>query len=101
MQDYGPDNQFAYMQGECYDKVVDKYTYRICPYGLASQLEGGRTTSLGSFEELVALDGSAQMSFSKVSSFDCCIKHSTGFAFIQNLISLLRLVLCEHTIFSR
>lgn len=68
IQDYGPDNQFAYMQGECYEKVVDKYTYRVCPFGKASQIEGGQATSLGSFEKLSVSNGFVHMAFTNVSS---------------------------------
>lgn len=30
--------------------MVDKYTYRVCPYARAEQVEGGSATSLGSWK---------------------------------------------------
>ena len=49
MQDYGPDDIFAYLQDQCYDYALDKYTYRVCGFGKVSQLDGGASTNLGSF----------------------------------------------------
>lgn len=47
--DYGPDAAFAPLADRCVDAVVDKYTYRVCPYGRAEQLDGASPTSLGSW----------------------------------------------------
>jgi hypothetical protein len=49
VQDYGPDDMFAHMQGECVEMTIDKYTYKVCPFGQATQVEGGSATSLGTF----------------------------------------------------
>lgn len=47
--EYGPDDAFLPLHGKCYKTEVDKYVYEACPFGSASQKEGGSSTSLGSF----------------------------------------------------
>lgn len=36
-QDFGPNGVFAPLLGQCFQAVVDKYTYKVCPYGDANQ----------------------------------------------------------------
>jgi protein kinase C substrate 80K-H len=48
-QDYGPDDMFVYAEGECAEKQIDKYTYKVCAFGKATQAEGAGSTSLGTF----------------------------------------------------
>lgn len=47
--EYGPDDAFLPLHGNCYQIQVDKYVYEACPFGSAQQKEGGSTTSLGAF----------------------------------------------------
>ena len=49
LQDYGPSDVFASMQDECFEKVIDKYTYKVCVGGKAVQKEGTGETNLGTF----------------------------------------------------
>lgn len=69
MQNYGPEDQFAYMQGECYEIKIEKYTYRVCPFSKAAQVDAGRDTSLGAFQELRISSDGAEMQFANVRSF--------------------------------
>jgi len=46
--DFGENNQFLKFYGQCFKKVIEKYTYEICPYGQAKQDH----TSLGNFHGL-------------------------------------------------
>jgi protein kinase C substrate 80K-H len=48
--DYGPEGAFAALVDRCVDAFVDKYTYRVCPFQRAQQLEGSSPTSLGSWD---------------------------------------------------
>ena len=66
VQDYGAEGQFAYMQGECFETKIDKYTYRVCPFDKAVQVDGGRETSLGTFQKLAIASQSAEMQFANV-----------------------------------
>lgn len=49
--EYGPDDAFLPLHGNCYQIQVDKYVYEACPFGSAQQKEGGSTTSLGAFSK--------------------------------------------------
>lgn len=54
--DYGPKDIYIPLSEACVEGFSDKYTYRICPYGDATQKEGSHSTTLGSwsgFEGLV------------------------------------------------
>lgn len=51
-RNYGPDNQFAHMDGKCYDVQVKQYTYEVCPFVNAKQKEGQSSTSLGNWDGL-------------------------------------------------
>lgn len=46
-QSYGPDDVFAVLGDHCVEAPVEKYTYRICPFQNAEQLDGGKSTLLG------------------------------------------------------
>ncbi|CAD7696861.1 unnamed protein product [Ostreobium quekettii] len=46
-RDYGPENEFLYLAGNCYDAVENQYTYSICPFDKATQKEGSHSTNLG------------------------------------------------------
>lgn len=35
--DFGPDNAFYRLKGQCYDVKVNQYTYTACPFGTARQ----------------------------------------------------------------
>lgn len=47
---YGPDAVWAALEGACFQAPADKYTYEMCPYGGAKQLEGGSSMNLGRWE---------------------------------------------------
>ena len=52
--EYGPSNVFLSLAESCVETNIDKYQYKICPFGDAFQVENGRNTRLGSwngFEE--------------------------------------------------
>lgn len=45
---YGPDDVYAPLADRCIETKVDKYTYRVCPFKEAEQVEGEHGhTSLG------------------------------------------------------
>lgn len=48
MQDYGLDNVYAALAEQCFNLLVEKYTYKVCMFVKASQVEA-KETSLGSF----------------------------------------------------
>jgi len=52
MRDYGVDNIFAHMDGQCFELHVKQYVYEVCPYSKAAQKENGSGTSLGSWDSL-------------------------------------------------
>lgn len=47
--DFGPDNCFQVLEGNCYELKTNEYKYQLCPFDKTtqSQLHGGSTTSLG------------------------------------------------------
>ena len=59
--DWGANNEFAYMIGECFEVQVTEYTYKVCPFDNAKQGH----TSLGNFEGFVGKKGNkyTQMKF--------------------------------------
>lgn len=65
MQDYGPDHVYAALAEHCFELLVEKYTYKVCMFVKADQVES-RETSLGTFSECV--DGCSTMKYTKV----CC-----------------------------
>ena len=69
MQDYGPDDMFVYLEGECIEQKIDKYTYKVCPFGSASQNEGAASTSLGTYHGLQ--DDNTVMRFENVRIQSC------------------------------
>ena len=46
--DFGEDNKFVTLYGECFKKVIEKYTYEVCPFGSAKQDH----TNLGKYKGL-------------------------------------------------
>uniref|UniRef100_A0A0D6QX17 Glucosidase 2 subunit beta n=1 Tax=Araucaria cunninghamii TaxID=56994 RepID=A0A0D6QX17_ARACU len=46
-QDHGNDGEFYTFYDQCFEHKENKYTYKICPYKEASQIEGHSTTTLG------------------------------------------------------
>ena len=48
--DGGPDGVYLSLAGQCFELPVDGYTYKMCPFGQASQEPGG--TSLGKWAGL-------------------------------------------------
>lgn len=53
-EDYGDDNEFFALRDKCFSIKVQKYTYEMCPYKNAQQLEGSAThgTRLGTWQGL-------------------------------------------------
>jgi protein kinase C substrate 80K-H len=49
--DYGKYNVLEPLHGKCFEIAVQQYTYKICPYDKASQIEKGRPTDLGKFDK--------------------------------------------------
>ena len=43
-RDYGPEDAFLALEGQCFSTVAEKYTYEVCPHGAAAQKEGGSHT---------------------------------------------------------
>lgn len=60
--DWGANNEFAYMIGQCFEVQVTEYTYKVCPFDNAKQGH----TSLGNFDGFVGKKGNkyTQMKFS-------------------------------------
>ena len=58
-EDYGDDNEFYALRGKCFSTKVQKYTYEMCPYKDAQQLEGSAThgTRLGTWQGLERHNG--------------------------------------------
>ncbi|CAI9108200.1 OLC1v1007751C1 [Oldenlandia corymbosa var. corymbosa] len=50
-QDFGPEKEFYSFYGQCFETQQNKYTYKLCPYKQASQVEGHSTTRLGTWEK--------------------------------------------------
>lgn len=50
--DFGKDNIFIPLSEACIEAFKDKYTYEICPFGSANQVEGGSRVSLGKFSRM-------------------------------------------------
>ncbi|KAH7299731.1 hypothetical protein KP509_24G026500 [Ceratopteris richardii] len=49
-QDFGKGGEFFSLYGQCYELQMNKYTYKICPFKNAVQMEGRSTTSLGMWD---------------------------------------------------
>lgn len=49
--DFGPNFEFAYLYGQCYDLTTSEYIYRICPFNRVTQKPkfGGSETNLGAW----------------------------------------------------
>lgn len=46
---YGPDDAYAKLADTCIDAKIEKYVYKVCPFSNAEQVDGGRSTGLGSW----------------------------------------------------
>lgn len=55
-QSYGPDDVFVVLDDHCIEAHVEKYTYKICPFHGAEQLDAGRSTSLGKWAGMSVLE---------------------------------------------
>ncbi|KAF3612653.1 Glucosidase 2 subunit beta [Capsicum annuum] len=50
-QDFGREKEFYSFHGQCFESKENKYTYKICPFKQASQVEGYSTTRLGNWDK--------------------------------------------------
>ncbi|KAK4374458.1 hypothetical protein RND71_005135 [Anisodus tanguticus] len=50
-QDFGPEKEFYSFHGQCFESKENKYTYKICPFKQATQVEGYSTTRLGKWDK--------------------------------------------------
>ncbi|CAN1128379.1 Glucosidase 2 subunit beta [Linum perenne] len=49
--DFGTEKEFYLLHDNCYETKQDKYTYKICPFKQASQVEGHSSTTLGRWDK--------------------------------------------------
>lgn len=49
--DFGPEKEFYSFHGQCFESKENKYTYKICPFKQATQVEGYSTTGLGNWDK--------------------------------------------------
>ncbi|MCO5566408.1 hypothetical protein L7F22_020085 [Adiantum nelumboides] len=49
-QDFGKDGEFYSFYGQCHELRIKKYTYKVCPFRNAVQVEGHSTTTLGNWD---------------------------------------------------
>ncbi|XP_016464222.1 glucosidase 2 subunit beta [Nicotiana tabacum] len=50
-QDFGPEKEFHSFYSQCFESKENKYTYKICPFKEATQVEGYSTTRLGNWDK--------------------------------------------------
>ena len=48
-RDYGPDDVFLPLDGQCFSTAADKYTYEVCPFEQAAQKEGAGSTRYAAY----------------------------------------------------
>jgi len=58
-RDYGPDEEFASLDGECFEYTDLEYIYKLCLYGKATQRSksGGNDVTLGHWYDWVGPTG--------------------------------------------
>merc|ERR1719452_138700 len=63
--DYGDNQEFRSLEGQCFDYNDHEYTYKLCPFEKAQQIpkNGGSPTSLGTWKEWENRDGKLAMKF--------------------------------------
>ncbi|CAH9122508.1 unnamed protein product [Cuscuta epithymum] len=49
--DFGPQKEFYSFHGQCFEIKKNKYTYNICPFKKATQVEGHSTSHLGNWDK--------------------------------------------------
>lgn len=49
--DFGPEKEFYSFHGQCVEIKKNKYTYKICPFKKATQVEGHSTSHLGNWDK--------------------------------------------------
>lgn len=63
VQNYGADDVYAALAEQCFELSVEKYTYKVCMFVKAAQVEASET-SLGTFSECA--DDCRTMKYTKV-----------------------------------
>ncbi|KAH7667380.1 Glucosidase 2 subunit beta protein [Dioscorea alata] len=49
--DFGKEKEFYSFYGQCFENKENKYTYKVCPFKQATQVEGHSTTRLGNWDK--------------------------------------------------
>lgn len=73
-KDFGSENEFMVLQGQCFEYTDNEYKYKMCPFDHCSQRgkSGGSETRLGSWGEWVGPEGAGRYSRMKFTGGQGC-----------------------------
>jgi len=73
-KDYGVENEFMVLEGQCFEYTDNEYKYKVCPFDHCSQAgkHGGSSTRLGSWGEWVGPEGQGRYSVMKFTGGQQC-----------------------------